>query len=99
MTMEPIRHRIALIETNDWVRVYVDGEFYGEGHSLEGVGGASYGLELLLRRLGIQMSSVWLDEDVWEDIMYSDSGDVGFDQKAAALLEEMKDNDRWATEE
>jgi hypothetical protein len=55
---EPIRHRLVVVEGDDWVRLYVDGEYFSEGHSLDGIGGDGYTFTALLRRFGLDFSFI-----------------------------------------
>lgn len=74
------RHRLVLVQTDDWVRAYVDGQFFDDGFSVERLGGGGNGLRYLLEKLGVQLDTVFVPADVWDEHLYENGY---FDQLAA----------------
>lgn len=72
--------RVVCVETDDWVKVYLDGKFVDEGHSF------NYAVDKLLELLGVRRVGVYLDPDVYEE-------NLGDDEFFAQVAQERADED------
>lgn len=74
------QRRVVCVETDDWVKVYLDGKLVAEGHSF------NYAVDALLKLLGVRRVGVYLDPDLYEE-------NLGDDEFFAQVAQEREDED------